>query len=68
MPDWLVDGGERVATTLAAVTVAACLVLATGWPTWAIIPVAGLVAAVVAAVAKSVGDPDTGGFHDPVDP
>jgi hypothetical protein len=65
MPDWLLDAAERVATTCAAVAVAVLVAALAGWPGWAVIPAAAVVAAVVTGTASLVGDPDTGGFHDP---
>lgn len=65
-PNLIRDAAERVGVTVALAAISAIIVNTQGWDDWWVIPLAGLLNIVKVLIAQHYGDPDTGGFVNPL--
>ncbi len=60
------DALERVGVTVVLAAVSQAVVSIQGWDEWWVLPLIALLNAVKVAVASKFGDPNTGGFVNPI--
>jgi hypothetical protein len=60
------DAAERVGVTVVLAGISQFVVSAQGWDEWWVLPLIAILNAVKVAIASKFGDPDTGGFVNPL--